>query len=317
MKTQFVASLQEGDAVNDYFVATRKDLRDTAKGSKFLGMVFKDKSGEVGGILWHNAEAVSKLFELGDVVNVRGTVATYQERLQVRVEQVLPLKDEEYNPADLVFVPENSGEVVEKFRAVYGTLGDPWLNQLCAAFLSDESFMEGFRSASAGKKWHHAYPGGLVQHCYEMARIADTVCELFPNVNRDLLLTGVFVHDIGKIKEMRHDLFIDYTTVGKLVGHIQLGWDMVRDKIEQIEGFPKALKMEVAHLVLSHHGELEQGSPVVPKTVEAIALFLIDNLDAQTDAFTRVAAETEEQGREWSDYIGMVGRQIWSKKRRT
>lgn len=315
MKKQFVASLQEGDRIDDYFVATRKDLRDTAKGSKFLGMVFKDRSGEVGGILWNNAESVSRLFDLGDVVNVRGTVATYQDRLQVRVEQVLPLKEDEYNPADLVYVPENTDETLNSFQALYSDVGDPWLKKLCEAFFADAEFMEQFGAAAAGKRWHHAWRGGLVRHCYEMARLAGTLCELFPNLNKDMLLAGVFLHDIGKLKEMTHDLYVDYTTEGKLVGHIQLGWEMTLEKIAAIEGFPHSLKIELNHLVLSHHGELEQGSPVVPKTAEAVALYLIDNLDAQTDAFSHVAEETRGQGKEWSDYIALVGRQIWSKRR--
>lgn len=315
MKTQFVSSLQEGDTVDDYFLAVRKDLRDTAKGGKFLGMVFRDRSGDVGGILWNNAENIAQLFELGDVVNVKGTVATYQDRLQVRVNQVLPLKENEYATEDLVYVPEDTTDILDNFRGVLSTIENKWLKTLVEAFLEDSTFMDRFTNAAAGKRWHHAWKGGLLQHCYEMARIADTMAELFPNLNRDLLLAGVFLHDIGKIHEMSHDLYVDYTTVGKLVGHIEIGCEMVREKIRDIDGFPTVLKMELLHLILSHHGELEQGSPVLPKTVEAMALFLIDNLDAQVDAFTKVIEETQGQGKEWSDYLATVSRQVWAKRR--
>ncbi len=314
MKSQYVDTLVDGDVVNDYFVATRKDLRDTQNGGKFLGMVFKDKTGDVGGVLWNNAPSVAALFEVGDVVNVRGTINTYQNRLQVRVDQVLPLKDGEYDPEDLVASGENSGEALEKFLAIMGTVENEWLKQLLNAFFDDARFMEKFEVAAAGKKWHHAHRGGLAQHCFEMATIAETMCGLFPNIDRDVLMTGVFVHDIGKLYEMTHNLFVEYTTAGRLIGHLQIGSDMVNGKIRDIDGFPEDLRMQVIHLILSHHGEMTFGSPVVPKTVEAIVLYMIDNLDAQADAFTRVVKETSGKRQEWSDYLNLIQRQIWTKE---
>lgn len=313
MKKQFVQDLQEGDIVNDYFVAVRKDLRDTQTGGKFLGLVFKDRTGEVGGVLWNNAQAISSLFELGDVVNVRGTVNSYQNRLQVRVDQVLPLKEDEYDTRDLVFVGGGGPEIMGKFTEALRTVKNPWLKKLIDAFLSDAEFVERFTKAAAGKRWHHAYQGGLVQHCYEMTRVAEVMCELFPNIDRDLLLAGILIHDVGKLEELRHDLFVDYTTAGKLVGHLQLGCIMVDQKIQQIEGFPESLKLQLFHLILSHHGEHQFGSPVVPKTVEAVVLYLIDNLDAQADAYTRVVDEAKSKRQEWSDYINLIDRQIWTK----
>lgn len=313
MKKQFVQDLQEGDIVNDYFVAVRKDLRDTQTGGKFLGLVFKDRTGEVGGVLWNNAQAISSLFELGDVVNVRGTVNSYQNRLQVRVDQVLPLKENEYDTRDLVFVGGGGPEVMGKFTEALRTVKNPWLKKLIDAFLSDAEFVERFTKAAAGKRWHHAYQGGLVQHCYEMTRVAEVMCELFPNIDRDLLLAGILIHDVGKLEELRHDLFVDYTTAGKLVGHLQLGCIMVDQRIQQIEGFPESLKLQLFHLILSHHGEHQFGSPVVPKTVEAVVLYLIDNLDAQADAYTRVVDEAKSKRQEWSDYINLIDRQIWTK----
>lgn len=314
MKNQFVATLEEGDVVNDYYVAVRKDLRDTQSGGKFLGMVFKDKSGEIGGVMWNNAVSIAQLFELGDVVNVRATVNTYQNRLQLRVDQVLPLKQDEYDPADLVFTPEDRADAMAKFRAILDTVENKWLKAVIDAFLSDVPFMEKLAGAGAGKRWHHAYPGGLIQHCYEMAEIAETMCRLFPTLDRDLLMTGVFVHDIGKVEELSQGIYVDYTTPGKLVGHLQLGCNMVNRKIDTMEGFPEQLRMELLHLILSHHGEQEMGSPVVPKSLEAIVLAHIDNLDAQTDAFKRVIEDATTKGQEWSDYQNLISRQIWTKK---
>jgi 3'-5' exoribonuclease len=313
MKSQFVESLQEGDQLNDYFVAIRKDLRTQQNGNKFLGMVFKDRTGEIGGIMWTDASKVSKLFEVGDVVKVRGLVNSYQSRLQIRVDQVLPLVDSEYDLADLTVMPEDMKDVLDQFTDILHTIQNPWLLKLTDAFLDDAAFMAAFRKAAAGKKWHHAFPGGLLVHCLEMARLADCLCGLYPNIDRDLLLTAILVHDAGKIEEMSHDLFVDYTDAGKLVGHLVIGCRMVEDRVRAIEGFPDTLNLQLQHCIVSHHGELVNGSPIVPKTVEAIALHHIDNLDAQVSAFTRVVQETRDRGESWSEYMAHIGRQIWTK----
>jgi 3'-5' exoribonuclease len=311
MKTQFVEALQEGDALNDYFVAIRKDLRTQQNGGKFLGMVFKDRTGEVGGILWNNAPAIAKLFDVGDVVNVRGSVVTYQGRLQVRVEQVVPLKESEYKLVDLEWTPQNTEETLASFRAALEEVEEPTLRALNEAFLSDEEFMDRFAGAAAGKRWHHAYAGGLVQHCLEMARLVKCTCELYPALNRDLMLTAVFLHDVGKLDEMSHGLYVDYTNPGKLLGHLTIGADMIQQRMRDIPDFPESLRLHLLHLVFSHHGELENGSPIVPKTPEAIALHYCDNLSAQTEAYLRIAEDTRDNGQEWSEYISLIGRQIW------
>ncbi|HOV74553.1 MAG TPA: HD domain-containing protein [Candidatus Hydrogenedentes bacterium] len=313
MKKQFVATIQEGDTVNDYFLAARKDLREQANGSKFLGMVFKDRTGEIGGILWNNAASIARQFEIGDVVNVRGNVTSYQDRLQIRVEQVVPLAENEFEKSDLIETSADTEAHLAAFRELMGSIAGEWLSRLTKAFLDDEAFMERFTQASAGKKWHHAQPGGLLRHCLEMARIACTMCELYPNIDRDLLLAGCFLHDIGKLDEMSQDMLVEYSTAGKLLGHLEIGCEMVRKKMDAIPGFPEPLRMHLIHLILSHHGELVNGSPVVPKTLEAMVLCQCDNLDAQADAFTRVIRETRERHLEWSDYIPLIDRQIWAK----
>jgi 3'-5' exoribonuclease len=313
MKRQFVNTLQEGDYLNDYFVAIRKDLRTKQSGGNFLGMVFKDRTGEVGGILWNNANDVANVFELGDVVGVRGQVNTYQNRLQIRVEQVTPLREGEYSLEDLICAPEDTKADMVALRAILDTIEQPFLRQLIDAFFADRAFVDAFSAAAAAKKWHHEYRGGLVRHCYEMARLAETMSELYPDLDRDVLLTGVFLHDLGKLSEMSHELFVDYTTEGKLLGHLQIGADMAQEKIRAIPGFPDGLRLQLLHMVLSHHGELQHGSPVLPKTLEAIVLHHIDNLDAQAAAVSRIVRETKEKRLEWSDYIQLIDRVIWTK----
>ncbi len=313
MKNQYVNLLQEGDHLNDYFVAARKDLRVKQDGGKFLGMVFKDKTGEIGGVLWNGAADVAKLFEVGDVVHVRGIVATYQNKLQVRVEQVLPLNESDYSLDDLVNKPEDADNIEKQFAALLESVKDKHCRALIDAFWGDTPFQKGFVKAMAGKKWHHEFTGGLLYHCYEMAKIAETICELYPELNRDLIITTIFLHDIGKIYEMSHDLAVEYTNEGKLLGHLHIGADMVQQKINAIPGFPERLRLEILHCILSHHGELINGSPVTPKTIEAIVLHHIDNLDAQAAAFSRIIRECREKGQEWSDYLPLIERVIWAK----
>ena len=313
MKNQYVNRLQEGDRINDYFVAARKDLRSKQDGGKFLGMVLKDKTGDIGGVMWNNAPETAKLFEVGDVVGIRGVVCVYQGRLQVRIEQVFPLNESDYSISDLVNKPENLTDIADKFDQIIRSLGNPFCKALCISFWDDEKFKESFSQAMAGKKWHHEYVGGLVHHCYEMARIAEIMCELYPELDRDVLLAAIFLHDVGKVYEMTHGLAADYTTEGKLLGHLQIGCTMVQRKIDGIPDFPEKLRLELLHCILSHHGELVNGSPVTPRTIEAIVLHHIDNLDAQTAAFSRIIRETREKGQEWSEYLPLIDRVIWTK----
>ena len=313
MKNQYVNMLQEGDHLNDYFVAARKDLRIKQDGGKFLGMVFKDKTGEIGGVLWNNAADVARLFEVGDVVHVRGPVSNYQNRLQVRVEQVLPLNESDYCLDDLINKPADADDIQQQFGAVLESVKNKHCRALIDIFWEDEKFKKEFVKAMAGKKWHHEFSGGLLYHCYEMAKIVETVCGLYPELNRDLLITAVFLHDIGKIYEMSHELAVDYTNEGKLLGHLHIGADMVQQKIAKIPEFPERLRLEILHCILSHHGELINGSPVTPRTIEAIVLHHVDNLDAQTAAFSRVIKETRDKGQEWSEYLPLIDRVIWAK----
>ena len=314
MKNQYVNTLQEGDIVNDVFVATRNDLRTKQDGGKFLGMVFKDRTGDIGGIMWNNAAEVSRQFSVGDVVSVKAKVNNYQGRLQLQVERVLPLRDGEYDVSDLVYTPENSEEDLKGVRAILDTVENTWIKQLLDAFWSDADFVARFTSAAAAKKWHHEYRGGLVRHTFEMCRIAETMCELYPNIDRDVLLAGVFLHDLGKLAEMSHDLCVEYTTTGRLLGHVQMGADRATEKMNAILDFPENLRLQILHCILSHHGELQYASPVVPKTLEAIVLHHIDNLDAQAAAYTRIVQQTKDKGQAWSDYMPLIDRMIWTKE---
>lgn len=312
MKRQFIADLVDGDTVNDYFIAARKDLRQSQNGNKFLGMVFRDKTGDVGGIHWTNPAGIAGAFEVGDVVNVKGKVQTYQERLQIKVEQVLPLNEGDYDTADLTESHVDAASVAEAYKALLATIKDPHIKQLVDGFVADPKFMGPFAEAAAGKRWHHGYRGGLLEHCYEMARLVDAVCAVYPVLNRDVMLAATLLHDAGKLLELTQDLAVEYTDMGKLLGHIVIGAQMVEDRIRAIPGFPEKLRLHILHLVLSHHGTLENGSPMIPKSREALVFARIDDIGAQMNAWTRVIEETRERRDAWSEFVPLINQQIWA-----
>lgn len=312
MKNQYISMLHDGDRVNDYFLAMRKDLRDRSNGGKFLGSSLKDKTGEIGAVMWSNAVEAAAVFEIGDVVHVRGVVGTHQGRLQVRMEQILPLRKEDYSLSDLLYEPENTGAVEESYGKTLGSISNPHCKALVRSFWDNESVRKSFCRASAGKKWHHEFVGGLLHHCHEMSCLAETMCTILPELNRDLLLTVIFLHDIGKLKELAHGFAVDYTTQGKLLGHIYMGCEMVQQKMKEIPDFPDRLKMEILHCLLAHHGTLESGSPVKPCSLEALVLHHIDDLNAQSAAFSRIIRESRSKAQEWSDYLPIIDRAVWA-----
>ncbi|NLN93528.1 MAG: HD domain-containing protein [Candidatus Hydrogenedens sp.] len=312
MKNQYISMLQEGDRINDYFLATRKDLRTKTSGGKFLGSSLKDKTGEIGAVMWSNAVEAAATFNVGDAIHVRGVVGSHQGRLQIRMEQIMPLRPEDYAIEDLLYAPENTEAIREAYSKTLESITNPHCKALVDSFWKDDAFQERFCQAAAGKKWHHEFTGGLLHHCHEMSCLAETMCGILPELNRDLLLTAVFLHDIGKLKEMDHGMAVDYTTEGKLLGHIYLGCEMVQLKISAQPAFPERLKMEVLHCMLAHHGSLENGSPVTPRSLEALVLHHIDNLNAQAAAFARIIRESRSKSQEWSDYIPIIERAIWA-----
>ena len=312
MKKQFVNMLQDGDALNDYFVVARKDLLQSRDGNKYLRLLLKDKTGEITAVAWDRAQELASRFQLGDVVHIRGTVNAYRGEPQINLRDIFPLKQTEYALEDIVKSSEDVRADLRYLKEMLETVKDPHLRRLLDSFWEDNDFVARLTTAAAGKRWHHEYRGGLVRHCYEMCRIAEVMCELYTEINRDLLLTSIFLHDLGKLYEMNHGTVVDYTTPGKLLGHIYQGAELLWEKLRAIPNFPETLRTHLMHCLLAHHGELENGSPVVPKTLEAFVLHLIDNLDSQTAALARITRELRDEGKEWSDRIDLIGRAVWS-----
>ncbi len=315
MKYQYIFDLHEGDEVNDYFLITAKNLREQPSGDRFLGFVVRDRTGDMGGVLWDKPEETARRFEVGDVVVVKGTIKLYKEKLQIHATSIIPLAEEQYSKEDLMLPEEKNTTYITELWTILDSIKNPWLKKLLQSIRNDKKLIEAMQNIPAAKKWHHEIRGGLLRHCYELIKLSLTVCELYPNIDRDVLIMSCLLHDIGKVHELTdNSIFVDYTDAGKLLGHLVEGAILISEKIKQIDGFPENLRLHLLHCILAHHGEYENGSPVLPKTVEAMVLHYLDNLDAQVYALTRIEQETLKKGDKWSEYINLISRQIWTKK---
>jgi 3'-5' exoribonuclease len=253
-------------------------------------------------------------FEAGDVVKVRGEVCRFNERLQIKVEKIRRAAPDEYQLSD--FVPQSQrdiGEMWSELQDWVASFRDPDLKALLESFLNDEGIARELREAPAAKGLHHAWIGGLLEHILSLMGMCELAARHYPEVNRDLLLTGVMLHDIGKLRELRWGTSFDYTMEGQLLGHITIGIAMIEQKIAGIPNFPPAKRLLVEHLVLSHHGEYEYGSPKLPMTPEAVLFHYLDNLDAKMQTVRNELARAQAAGRagdEMTDWVRALERPL-------
>lgn len=307
MPKQFISDLKDQTIVNSQFMVYKKQLREFKnKPGKYLAFIIVDKTGQMEARMWDRAEEVASIFEEEDVVLLEGKVESFNDKLQLIVDNLY--KSHKYDIED--FLPKTSKNVDELFTYIASIdIKNPYLRSLLDSFFNDEEFVYLFKKAPAAKSLHHCYIGGLIEHTYEVIKICEVVCELFPQIDKELLLTGAILHDIGKIYELKFTRIIDYTDEGRLIGHIIMGGRMVGERMDKIDGFPKELKMRMSHLLLSHHGEHEWGSPIKPKTLEAWTLHYAENLDAQVNRFIQIIEK--EKDKTWTDYDKLLERYIY------
>jgi 3'-5' exoribonuclease len=313
MKDIYIADLalmEENKPFDGYFLVLMRQQRTTQTNKPYLNIIFCDKTGQLEGRVWDvNDHRVAKDFERGDVVKVRGSVAKFNDRMQMKVEQLRKASAGEVDKTDLM--PGTTYDVEELWQRVLGfveSFTEPHLKELCGNILSDARTAAAFREAPAAKQLHHAWLGGLLEHVVSLLTLADRVAPHYPILQRDLLLTGVLLHDIGKIRELSWDIGFEYTTEGVLLGHIQIGASLAEKTMDAIPGFPPRLKTLVTHLILSHHGKLEFGSPKLPMIPEALVLNFLDDLDAKMQA---VQGEFDKCAREGKSAQEMTGR-VWA-----
>ncbi|MGB7063411.1 MAG: HD domain-containing protein [Candidatus Zixiibacteriota bacterium] len=312
MKTLFVKDLKPGKEVTEFFVLRKQEIRDTVDGQKFLKLELGDRTGRIDGVVWDNADQIYDLAQTGDVVKIKASVTTYKEMPQLKVEKLRKAKEEEIDLSDFLPASERDlDSLYDEFEEAVSSIQNPHLRSLLELLLKDSSVMEKLKVTPGGKLWHHAYVGGLLQHTLRVVQVCEKAASMYELVDRDLLITGALVHDIGKISSYSARGFFDYTDEGRLIGHIVSGNELIDRKIQMIEDFPSELALRLKHLVLSHQGQLEFASPVVPKTLEAIILHYADELDAKADAFSHIIKTQKSKGKRWSDWVNLINRYIY------
>jgi 3'-5' exoribonuclease len=298
MKEPMVGDLgsRENQVVTGFFAAGSKQVRSRRDGTHYFAIMLGDRTGQIEARMWETAEAGE--FDAGDVVKVRGQICRYNEKLQINIDKIRRATPDEFELGD--FVPHSARDLTEMWTELEGWVAsftDPHLKALLEAFLCDGEIASALRQAPAAKGLHHAWIGGLLEHVLSLMGLSDLAARHYPEINRDLLLTGVVLHDIGKLRELRWGTSFDYTMEGQLLGHITIGIGMIEEKIARIPDFPDSLRLLVEHLVLSHHGKYEFGSPKLPMTPEAILLHYLDDLDAKMQTVRAEFARSAANGR--------------------
>jgi 3'-5' exoribonuclease len=311
MKKTFVSDLTSEQTITGFFLVSAKELRNTKEGKPYLRLELCDRSGTVEARMWTKFEVVAQEVAREDIVKVEARVELYRDRTQLALIQLRKARPEEIELAD--YLPHTK-EDVEKMWAellAYGqSITNGWLQRLVLLILNDPSVAPRFKKAPAAKVMHHAYLGGLLEHVVGLCGLAKQVAAHYqPELDVDLLLTAAILHDVGKLDELCYERAIGYTTHGQLLGHIVMEVETVSKAIDKIDGFPPGLKTVVQHLLISHHGEYEFGSPKLPMIREALVFHYLDDLDSKMAA-ARTALASESGDEEWSSYSGALQRKF-------
>lgn len=305
----WIEDIREDVQVRGRYLVKVKRLGTTRKGDPFLSITLADRTGEVEARMWDGVEAVSPLFGEGDVVDIAGIASSYRDQIQITL-SVLEVAREAWDPGlFLEATSQDIPEMVGRLQGILGGMESVPLRKLVERFLSDRDFMSLFRQAPAAKNFHHNYIGGLLEHTLSVCQTARSMTAHYPQLDGDLLLAGAFLHDIGKVRELKFDRLIDYTDEGRLLGHLALGASMLEEKLKTLKGFPNELGLRLKHLILSHHGEYAFGSPKRPKFLEAFALHLIDDLDAKLNGLGRFMDRDRQEGH-WTEFNRLFERYL-------
>jgi 3'-5' exoribonuclease len=317
MRRRFVSELREQEVVNQVFRAAEKQLRPNRNGNLYLQMELSDSSGAVGARMWNACESLYRSFENGDYVLVEGTTQLFQGARQLIITRLTKVEPSEVNEDD--FTPVASVDVdkhVVRMGEILRGISSPHLQNLAECFLMDEEFMRKLSRAPAGIKLHHAYIGGLLEHVVSLMEVVVRIAPCYPQLNRDLLLLGVLLHDASKVDELSYDREFSYSDEGQLVGHVVMGVSLLESKVREAERLsgepiPRETVLRLKHLIVSHHGEYDYGSPKLPMTLEAVTLFCLDNLDAKIAAFTQQLRDDPNVDSPWTNFNTNLGRKLF------
>lgn len=298
---RWLGEVTENESVAGCYLVKEKRLGTTRQGEPFISLVLADRTGEMQARIWEGARDLAPLFQPGDVLRVTGRSSSYRGRIQATLTRIEVVE----GPAEPEFFiessPEDPADMIRSLRTLLGRVEDSSLNALLGRFLNDRVFMTSFSKAPAAKHFHHNYLGGLLEHTLSVCRLALHTARHYPRLDRDLLLVGAFLHDVGKIRELRFDRMIEYTDEGRLLGHVVLGAMILERKLAEVVEFPPEAALRLKHLILSHHGQFEFGSPKRPKFLEALVLHMVDDLDAKINGIGRFMDRDTQSGA-WTDY---------------
>jgi 3'-5' exoribonuclease len=310
MKTGFVTELLSEQSITTFFLVHEKEVRNTREGRAYLRLELGDRSGTIEARMWDQFEAIAKDINRDDFVKVQGRVEIYRNRPQLAVIQVRVARPDEIDLAD--YLPHTSADVEKMWADLLGyanSLQNPWLKKLVLQIVTDPGTAKCYKRAPAAKVMHHAFIGGLLEHVVGLCGMAKLVAQHYPELDVDLLLTVAILHDVGKLEELCYERAIGYTTPGQLLGHIVMELESVSRAMDKIEGFPAPLKTVVQHLLISHHGQYEFGSPKLPMIREAMVFHYLDDLDSKLAA-VRSALASPSGDEEWSSYSSALGRKF-------
>jgi 3'-5' exoribonuclease len=302
MKRKFVNQMQPGEILDDVFILSEKILARKKDGGQYLNVVLADKTGNIKGVAWDQVDLIKDQAAKGDFVRVKGTAGEYRGALQVIVKSIEAVAPDAVDSADFInATSRNVDKMMVQLKDIAETVQTVYLKELLDRFFNDAPWVEKFKRAPAAKMMHHAYIGGLLEHTLSLAVLVNRVADHYSGIDRDLLMTGAILHDIGKIEEFEYKFRIDYSDAGRLMNHIVIGLEMIERKIKEVENFPENAALLLKHLIVSHHGSREFGSPEPPKTLEGLLLNYLDEIDSKINGI-REFMESQETDDNWTAY---------------
>ena len=317
MSRRFINELADGESIDVVFIASEKQLRTNRNGNLYLQLRVSDKTGSLTAMLWNANQKQLDTFENGDYVRVKGTAQVYNGGMQILARGIEKSDPEHVDESDFVTLSDSAvTQMIGRISELLRGMANVHLRNLAECFLVDEEFMRQFRSAPAGIKNHHAYRGGLMDHVLSLMELSFLVAPRYQSLDPDLLLIGAFLHDIGKIEELTYEPDLGYSNSGQLIGHLVQGVLILDAKIRETEKmsgeeFPKDLNHRLQHMIVSHHGQYEYGSPKLPMTLEAIALHYLDTLDAKIHSVNQLIEEDVNKSSPWTVFNPSMQRKIY------
>jgi 3'-5' exoribonuclease len=318
MTHKFISEIKPGETINDIYMVREPILRSTSRGDLYIAMFLSDRTGQLNGRMWQATETVYKSLPKPGFVHIEGRSELYQNNLQIVVNTVGVVDAGKVRLEDFLARTQNdTGQMFEEVKDIVAQIKNPHLKALTAEFLADETLMEKFCSAPGGTSLHHNYLGGLLEHTLNMMRVAAVILPLYPKVQADLVLAGIFLHDIGKTEELSYDMAFSYTDSGQLIGHVIKSLLMINHKANALAGRGTPVDTQIldalGHIILAHHGEYEFGSPKLPATPEAFMVYYIDDLDAKMNQVA-AAIENELSDSNWTGWQNSLQTRLYRKR---